>query len=144
VVEAGIIRPFQRSAWSVQRIHSVEQGDVGQEVSWVIFRPFPSTITIARNYATHVAELHTTVLKMQNSSNAASVGQEQQNEAAEIAALVASLQARLVSSGEWSRLSKQLRRSLEGSEWDRDLKQYAQGAFERVHAASSNAKSLRS
>lgn len=81
---------------------------------------------------------------MQTSSNAANVGQEQQDEAAEIAALVASLQARLVSSGEWSRLSKQLRRSLEGSEWDRDLKQYAQGVFERVRAGAPNAESLHS
>ncbi|KAF7845787.1 hypothetical protein BT93_L0672 [Corymbia citriodora subsp. variegata] len=48
-------------------------------------------------------------------------------DAAEVATLVSSLHTRLVTSGEWNRLLKQLRRGLEGSQWDKDLQDYARG-----------------
>lgn len=50
------------------------------------------------------------------------------NESAELEQLTQSLQERLVNSGEWSRLMKHLRKSLDKSEWENDLKVYARGA----------------
>ena len=46
----------------------------------------------------------------------------------EVAELVASLQARLEASGEWPRLLKTLRKGLQDSEWDENLREYARGA----------------
>lgn len=70
-----------------------------------------------------------TITSVLTSSRTMSTSQPQTTqEEAEITALVASLQARLVASGEWGRLQKQLRRSLDGSQWDKDLKDFARGA----------------
>lgn len=43
----------------------------------------------------------------------------------EVAELVTSLQARLEASGEWPRLLKTLRKGLQDSEWDKNLREYA-------------------
>lgn len=50
-----------------------------------------------------------------------------QNEAAELEQLTDSLQERLVNSGEWDKLVRQLRKSLDKSEWEDDLRKYARG-----------------
>ncbi|KAK9899557.1 hypothetical protein P389DRAFT_207220 [Cystobasidium minutum MCA 4210] len=47
------------------------------------------------------------------------------SESAELEQLTQSLQERLVNSGEWARLTKQLRKSLDKSDWEADLKSYA-------------------
>lgn len=49
------------------------------------------------------------------------------SESAELEQLTQSLQERLVNSGEWARLMKHLRKSLEKSEWEDNLKSYARG-----------------
>lgn len=51
------------------------------------------------------------------------------NESAELEQLTQSLQERLVNSGEWARLMKHLRKSLDQSEWEDDVKSYARGQF---------------
>ena len=75
----------------------------------------------------HSSFQHSATMQASTSTQQA---QAQEQEAAEIAALVSSLHARLVSSGEWARLSKQLRRNLDGSEWDKELKDYARGVLQ--------------
>lgn len=47
------------------------------------------------------------------------------SESAELEQLTQSLQERLVTSSEWARLMKHLRKSLDKSEWEDDLKSYA-------------------
>ena len=51
----------------------------------------------------------------------------------DVAELVASLQARLEASGEWERLLKTLRKGLQDSEWDSNLREYARGALCVAH-----------
>ena len=46
-----------------------------------------------------------------------------------LSVLVSSLQTRLVSNGEWNKLLRHIRMSLEGSAWEEDMRVFARGMY---------------
>ena len=132
MVEAGVVLFLERCAWRMQRVHDIVRG-----LMWWWWEDDPrcsssdppqGRLGSGQPRAISIIISSSRMVNGDGASSSSSAPLSSDGDR-EVAELVASLQARLESSGEWQRLLKTLRKGLQDSEWDSNLREYARGAL---------------